>query len=222
MPGQPGEVAGGVEITGTSTWILRLPGRGASGTARLPLSYGHTRHPVNVRTVYRCRACPDQTQQAMLARTFGCMRMVWELDAGYPVRAARRRAEEHVVRAGRPGAEQKKDPAVAFLSEVSSALQRALRHQDAAFSVFFVGRARFPRFNTQYGRQAATYTRPAFRMKIGTPTSPSRSSNSTQNCLTPLEGFLMAGDITHMARTRCTSFCEARNRQQMSGSSTAW
>jgi putative transposase len=30
-----------------------------------------------VRTAYRCRAYPDATQQAVLNRTFGCVRVVW-------------------------------------------------------------------------------------------------------------------------------------------------
>ena len=33
--------------------------------------------PVRVRTAYRCRAYPDQPQQQVLARTFGCVRVVW-------------------------------------------------------------------------------------------------------------------------------------------------
>jgi putative transposase len=33
--------------------------------------------PVRVRTAYRCRAYPDQVQQQVLARTFGCVRVVW-------------------------------------------------------------------------------------------------------------------------------------------------
>jgi IS605 OrfB family transposase len=32
---------------------------------------------VTVRTAYRCRAYPDQVQQQMLNRTFGCVRVVW-------------------------------------------------------------------------------------------------------------------------------------------------
>ena len=32
---------------------------------------------VSVRTAYRCRAYPDAAQQAMLNRTFGCVRVVW-------------------------------------------------------------------------------------------------------------------------------------------------
>jgi transposase len=30
-----------------------------------------------VRTAYRCRAYPDKAQQQVLARTFGCVRVVW-------------------------------------------------------------------------------------------------------------------------------------------------
>ena len=30
-----------------------------------------------VRTAYRCRAYPDEAQQAVLNRTFGCVRVVW-------------------------------------------------------------------------------------------------------------------------------------------------
>jgi putative transposase len=30
-----------------------------------------------MRTAYRCRAYPDQGQQQLLVRTFGCVRMVW-------------------------------------------------------------------------------------------------------------------------------------------------
>jgi transposase len=30
-----------------------------------------------MRTAYRCRAYPDDAQQQMLARTFGCVRVVW-------------------------------------------------------------------------------------------------------------------------------------------------
>src|SRR5260370_17570934 len=39
--------------------------------------YRHIWDPVIVRTAYRCRAYPDQTQQAVLNRTFGCVGVVW-------------------------------------------------------------------------------------------------------------------------------------------------
>jgi putative transposase len=62
----------------------------------------------------------------------------------------------------------KQDPELTFLTEMSSVpLQQALRHQHAAFGAFFAGRARYPRFKSRHGRQAAHYTRSAFSMRGG-------------------------------------------------------
>jgi putative transposase len=122
-----------------------------------------------VRTAYRCRAYPDAAQQAVLNRTFGCVRVVWNC-----VLAARR--ERYVTQRegmsyGRASAAltaMKHDPARAWLTEVSCVpLQQALRHQQRAFAAFFAGRARYPRFKSRRGRQAAEYTRSAFTMRNG-------------------------------------------------------
>jgi putative transposase len=48
-------------------------------------------------------------------------------------------------------------------------LQQTLRHQHAAFRAFSTGRARYPRFKSRRGRQAAHYTRSAFRWRDGQP-----------------------------------------------------
>jgi putative transposase len=62
----------------------------------------------------------------------------------------------------------KRRPELAWLNEVASVpLQQTLRHQHKAFQAFFAGRARFPRFKSRRGRQAATYTRRAFRWRDG-------------------------------------------------------
>ena len=118
---------------------------------------------------YRCRAYPDGAQQQMLARTFGCVRVVWNRTLA--ARHARYQAEGKGVsyaESDRALTVMKKDPDLAFLNEVSSVpLQQALRHQHVAFSAFFAGRARYPRFKSRYARQSATYTRSAFRMKGG-------------------------------------------------------
>jgi putative transposase len=118
---------------------------------------------------YRCRAYPDQAQQQVLARTFGCVRVVWNRTL------AARRARWHAERRGTSYAETdraltqlKKDPGLAFLTEVSSVpLQQALRHQHQAFTAFFALRARYPRFKSCRSRQAAHYTRSAFTMRGG-------------------------------------------------------
>ena len=125
--------------------------------------------PVRVRTAYRCRAYPDEQQQAVLNRTFGCVRVVWNRTL------AARHARSHTERTGtsyaatdRALTAMKKDPDLAFLSGVSSVpLQQALRHQHKAFRAFFAKRARYPRFKSRRGRQSAHYTRSAFSLRRG-------------------------------------------------------
>jgi putative transposase len=138
-------------------------------TVWLPQFFDQTCDPVRVRTAYRCRAYPDRAQQAVLTRTFGCVRVVWNRTL-----AARHR-RWHSARMGMSYAESdraltamKKDPELAFLSEVSSVpLQQALRHQHRAFTAFFDHRARYPRFKSRGGRQSAHYTRSAYTMRGG-------------------------------------------------------
>jgi putative transposase len=122
-----------------------------------------------VRTAYKCRVYPDETQQQMLSRTFGCIRLVWNrtLAARY-ARWHNERAGTSYAQTDRALTEMKKDPNLAFLNEVSSVpLQQALRHQYQAFFAFFAGRARYPRFKSRRSRQSAHYTRSAFSMRGG-------------------------------------------------------
>jgi putative transposase len=137
--------------------------------ARLPRFYGQSRSPVSVRTAYRCRAYPDVAQQAMLNRTFGCVRLVWNRTLA--VRHKRSASEgkgTSYAETDRALTAMKRQPEWAFLNEVSSVpLQQALRHQHAAFQAFFARRARYPRFKSYQGRQAAAYTRSAFSMRGG-------------------------------------------------------
>ncbi len=105
----------------------------------------------------------------MLARTFGCVRVVW--NRALAARHARYAAEGKstgYAETDRNLTAMKKEPDLAWLNEVSCVpLQQALRHQHAAFTAFFDGRARYPRYKTRNGRQAAHYTRSAFRIKDG-------------------------------------------------------
>ncbi|HEY1004852.1 MAG TPA: RNA-guided endonuclease TnpB family protein [Streptosporangiaceae bacterium] len=122
-----------------------------------------------MRTAYRCRAYPDEVQQAVLSRTFGCVRVVWNRTL------TTRHSRWHLEGKGMSYAESdraltamKKDPDLGFLSEVSSVpLQQALRHQHRAFQAFFARRARHPRFKSRRSRQSAHYTRSAFTMRGG-------------------------------------------------------
>jgi len=140
--------------------VLRAAWRGFVGGAW---------HPAVVRTAYRCRAYPDQAQQQVLARTFGCVRVVWNRTL------AERRRRWQQERRGTTYAQtdaaltvMKKDPELVWLNEVSCVpLQQALRHQHGAFRAFFGKRARYPRFKSRHGRQCAHYTRSAFSMREG-------------------------------------------------------
>jgi putative transposase len=105
----------------------------------------------------------------MLNRTFGCVRVVWN-------RTLAARRERYVAEGtstsyaetDRALTAMKKDPGLAFLSEVSSVpLQQALRHQHTAFSAFFAKHTCYPRFKSRAGRQSAHYTRSAFAMRGG-------------------------------------------------------
>jgi len=141
----------------------------AARTARLPQFFDHMCDAVRVRTACKCRAYPDQAQQQVLARTFGCVRVVRNRTL------AARRARWHLAGKGTSYAESdraltamKKDPDLAFLNEVSCVpLQQALRHQRQAYSAFFARRARYPRFKSHRSRQSAHYTRSAFTMRGG-------------------------------------------------------
>jgi putative transposase len=144
-------------------------GRQSARAACLPPSYSRDRHPEKVRTAYRCRAYPDEAQQQVLARTFGCVRVVWNQTLA--TRQARWHAEHKgmsYAQTSRALTAMKRDPQLAWLNEVSSVpLQQALRHQHQAFTAFFAKRARYPRFKSRRGRQCAHYTRSAFCMRGG-------------------------------------------------------
>jgi putative transposase len=122
-----------------------------------------------VRTAYRCRAYPDEAQQQILARTFGCVRVVWNQTlAARHARYVMERKSMSYAETDRALTAMKKDQDLAFLNEVSSIpLQQALRHQHRAFSAFFGRRARYPRFKSRRSRQSAHYTRSGFSMRGG-------------------------------------------------------
>jgi putative transposase len=108
-------------------------------------------------------------QQAMLNRTFGCVRMVWNRALAD---RQRRWQQDHqgttYAKTDAALTALKKDPQLAWLNEVSCVpLQQALRHQHQAFCAFFAKRARYPRFKSRRSRQSAHYTRSAFSMRNG-------------------------------------------------------
>jgi putative transposase len=120
---------------------------------------------MDVSRAYRFRCYPTSEQAALLARTFGCVRYVYN-------HMLRLRSDAWEQRQERVGYHQtsaaltalKKTPGLQWLGEVSSVpLQQSLRHLHTAFTNFFARRAKYPSFKSRHERQAAEYTASAFR-----------------------------------------------------------
>ncbi|HLW01864.1 MAG TPA: transposase [Ktedonobacterales bacterium] len=113
---------------------------------------------------YRYRCYPSQEQQRILARTFGCVRFVFNWALHLRTDAYRERGEHIFYRDTSAAMTQlRKHPETAWLGDVAYIpLQQALRHLDKAFRNFFEGRANYPTFKKKRGRQSAEYTTSAF------------------------------------------------------------
>ncbi len=122
-----------------------------------------------MRTAYKCRAYPDPEQVSLLNRTFGCVRVAWNRTLAW--RHARYRdgqASTSYAQASAYLTALKATEELGWLNEVSCVpLQQAIRHQQAAFSSFFAGRAAYPRYKSRNARQCAEYTRSGFRYRDG-------------------------------------------------------
>ncbi|MFF4987502.1 RNA-guided endonuclease InsQ/TnpB family protein [Streptosporangium saharense] len=122
-----------------------------------------------MRTAYKCRAYPTPEQAAALNRTFGSVRFVWNRTLAWRhTRYHGEQAKTNFTQANAYLTAMKATDELAWLNEVSSVpLQQAIRHQQVAFTNFFAGHARYPRYKSRAGRQSAEYTRSAFRYRDG-------------------------------------------------------
>ncbi|RCV90705.1 RNA-guided endonuclease InsQ/TnpB family protein [Vreelandella rituensis] len=118
---------------------------------------------------YKYRFYPTPEQEILLARTFGCVRFVWNAVLRHRTDAFYERKEKIGYNDASAFLTQlKKQPDTAFLAEVSSVpLQQCLRHQQSAFKHFFAKRARYPRFKSKKRRQSATFASSAFVYRNG-------------------------------------------------------
>lgn len=121
------------------------------------------------RRAYKFRFYPSQQQELLLARTFGCVRFVYNAVLRHRTDAFYQRQEKiGYVEASAYLTQIKKTPEAAFLNEVSCVpLQQGLRHQQTAFKNFFEGRAQYPAFKSKKHRQSAEFTRSAFKHREG-------------------------------------------------------
>ncbi|MET8132527.1 RNA-guided endonuclease TnpB family protein [Streptomyces sp. NPDC005251] len=124
----------------------------------------------HVKRAFKFRFYPDDVQAAELSRTFGCVRKVYNLALQARTAAWYQRKERVNYNATSALLTAwKKTEEFAYLSEVSSVpLQQCLRHLQAAFTSFFEGRAKYPRFKSRkMSRRCAEYTSSAFRYRDG-------------------------------------------------------
>ncbi|MBN2701027.1 MAG: IS200/IS605 family element transposase accessory protein TnpB [Methylothermaceae bacterium] len=122
-----------------------------------------------VQRAYKYRLYPTPEQAEQLARTFGCVRYVYN-------HFLRLRTDAWYERQERVGYNDtaklltalKKAPDTVWLQEVSNVcLQQSLRDLDTAFRNFFQGRTKYPAFKKKRARQSARYTTNGFSYRDG-------------------------------------------------------
>jgi len=123
-----------------------------------------------VKRAYKYRFYPSPEQAALLVRTFGCVRWVWNQALAERSRAWTQE-QERVTFADtcRMLTTWKQDPETAWLYEVSNvALQQGLQHLQNAYVNFWGKRAKYPHFKSRHkSRASATFTTSGFRYKDG-------------------------------------------------------
>ncbi|MEU8040585.1 RNA-guided endonuclease TnpB family protein [Streptosporangium sp. NPDC049078] len=123
-----------------------------------------------VKRAFKFRFYPTPEQAEELARTFGCVRLVYNKALEERTRAYTLQGHKtSYVQSSAALTQWKKTDDLAFLNEVSSVpLQQALRHLQAAFTNFFAKRAKYPAFKSRKkSRLSAEYTRSAFKYRNG-------------------------------------------------------
>jgi putative transposase len=122
------------------------------------------------RSAHKYRAYPTVGQRELLARSFGCVRFVWNQILDWRSKEyALNGTKVNYARSTSRLTEIKQQPELAWLYEVPNiVLQQALRQQDAAFSNFFGKRGRYPQFKSKRtAKQSLRFTRGTFRIRDG-------------------------------------------------------
>ena len=129
------------------------------------------RYSANVQRAYRYRFYPTVEQAVVLARTFGCVRYVYNRALAARAQAWSQRQERVTyVQTSAMLTAWKKEPETDWLGDVSSVpVQQSLRHLQAAYAAFWEQRALYPRFKSRKRhRDSAEYTRSGLRWREGT------------------------------------------------------
>ena len=128
-----------------------------------------------VKRAYKYRFYPTQQQEALLLRTFGCARLVWNKMLELRTNAWHQEGRSiSYAESSKILTQWKHDPELAFLNEVSSVpLAQSLRHLQDALSRFWSKQNSYPRYKSRKrSRKSATFTQMAFRLKENSAASP--------------------------------------------------
>lgn len=120
-----------------------------------------------IHKAYKFRFYPTEEQKILLAKTFGCVRYVWNSILDWRSREyTLNQTKINYSASSRKLTELKQD--LDWIHEVSSvALQQTLRNQDAAFTNFFTKRAKYPKFKSKRSKQSFRLISSAFSYKDG-------------------------------------------------------
>lgn len=118
---------------------------------------------------YRYRCYPNASQRAVLARTFGATRYVYNWALRLRTDAFYERGERiSYVQSSALLTALKRAEGQEWMNEISSVpMQQVLRHLDTAYRNFFAGTASYPAFHKKHGPQSAEYTSSAFSWRDG-------------------------------------------------------
>jgi putative transposase len=120
---------------------------------------------------YRFRFYPTAEQEEVLARTFGCVRYVYNWALRMRTDAWHSGKRINYSQSSAALTELKKAEDTEWLNDVSSVpLQQTLRHLQGAFVKFFEKSAKYPAFKSKDVKQSAEYTRSGFQWDGGTRT----------------------------------------------------
>ncbi|MBQ4588936.1 MAG: transposase [Bacteroidaceae bacterium] len=104
---------------------------------------------------YKYRIYPTDEQKVLFAKTFGCVRVVynWGLDLKSKLYKEKKENISSITLINRMVAELKKEKV--WLNEVNSqSLQMAIRNLDAAYQKFFKKNGKYPNFKSKHERQS--------------------------------------------------------------------
>jgi putative transposase len=105
---------------------------------------------------YKFRLYPNRKQEVLMAKTFGCVRFVYNKALG--IKTAIYQTEKRnisVFDLTNQMVEWKKQKEYAWLSEVNSqSLQMSLRNLDSAFTLFYKDKNKYPVFKNKYSKQS--------------------------------------------------------------------